>query len=76
MKNNKTLNRESNTERQISVMQAYVVGKKIQFKSKRSTIWYDVGRNGPEWDWSNNDYRVKPNEEYTPYKNTEEEEDE
>lgn len=73
MKNNKTLNHELDTKKQISVMQAYIAGKEIQFKSKRGTTWYDVSSAGPVWDWSNEDYRVKPDSEYySAYKDTDE----
>lgn len=51
-----------NTTEKIKVMQAYVSGKPVQFKTKTSNGWVDAsGDLG--WDWINKDYRIKPEEE-------------
>lgn len=47
------------TAERIAIMQAYVDGKEIEF------TWRDLGKawvkiSDPTWDWSLNDYRIKP----------------
>ena len=46
-----------NTKEMIEVMQAYVNGKEIEYKSKDNDIWFNVDR--PCWDWSIYIYRIK-----------------
>lgn len=55
------------TEEKISVMQAYVEGKKIQVKAWCASEWKDCIFE-PKWYWESCDYRVKPEEKYIPYK--------
>ena len=55
------------TKRKIEVMQAYVEGKKIQVKACGASEWRDCILE-PEWDWVSCEYRVKPEEQYRPYK--------
>ena len=57
---------------QISVMQAYKEGKKIEGKMKHEsdTAWGIIC--SPPWDWYKNDYRIKEEPKYVPYENTEE----
>lgn len=47
------------TSEKIEVMQAHVLGKKIQFKyhSSNNDKWRDI--DNPNWAWSVCDYRVK-----------------
>ena len=52
----------------IKVMQAYVEGKQIQYKDDE--VWIDI--ENPDWDWHNWEYRIKPESNYRPFKNTEE----
>ena len=42
----------------IAVLQAFKAGKAIQFKAKDFKPWYD--ETDPDWDFSNIEYRVKP----------------
>lgn len=61
------------TEEKIEVMKAYAEGKKIQVRDKTLKVWIDWGTCGePEWDWGINDYRIKPEDKYRPYKDTDE----
>lgn len=53
------------TEEKIAVMQAYVDGKTIQ--SIWNGDWADVTE-PPIWNWRDNQYRIKPEEKYRPYK--------
>src|SRR5579872_84358 len=48
-----------NTKDKIAVMQAYLDGKEIEFKTPDDPDWrkHEIE---PQWDWSNNDYRIKP----------------
>ena len=54
----------------IEVMQAFVNGKQIEGKSKKSDEWKLV--ENPVWDWGINEYRVKHEPMYRPYINTNE----
>lgn len=54
------------TSEMIAVMQAYVDGKAIEL-SKDGETWEGLGSFEPSWDWSNFDYRVKPEPKYVPY---------
>lgn len=53
------------TEEMISIMQAYVDGKEIEINSWDGNGWNDEPE--PEWNWSNNDYRVKKEPKQTEY---------
>ena len=63
------------TQEKIKAMQAYAEGKKIQWRSKAEgeadSKWYDCDGE-PHWNWTWTEYRIKPEEKYRPYKNTEE----
>ena len=52
----------------IKVMQAYVEGKQIQYKDDE--VWIDI--DDPDWDWHNWEYRVKPEPNYRPFRDSEE----
>lgn len=57
---------------QISVMQAFKYGKEIECKLQcESDDGWSITYS-PSWDWYNNDYRVKEEQKYVPYENTEE----
>lgn len=61
------------TQEKIEVMKAYTEGKKIQIAEKNINNWRDyVPILEPEWQWGENDYRIKPEEKYRPYKDTDE----
>ena len=55
------------TKEMIEVMQAYEEGEQIQIDT---TEWSDT--NNPWWNWSDFDYRVKPNKKYIPFETPEE----
>lgn len=60
------------TEEMIEIMKAFIEGKTIQCKRVDYHYWYDCN---PCWDWTNYEYRVKPEQEeptYRPYKDLEE----
>lgn len=61
------MTREETKER-IAVMQAYVDGKQIQWECSDDK-WVDVS--DPSWSINNN-FRVKPETKYRPFKNTDE----
>ena len=54
----------------LPIMQAFADGKRIQFKSKFSDVWVESDFE-PRW-LDDSDYRIKPTEEYRPYKDCEE----
>lgn len=55
------------TEEMIKVMQAYVDGKDLQYRNKRTGIdWQDVTK--PAWEWYGYEYRIKPTPTYRPLK--------
>lgn len=61
------------TKEKIEVMQAYVDGKQIQVWLS-TTGWTDIVRE-PCWEWSDCDYRIKPEPKeptYRPYESVEE----
>lgn len=60
------------TAEMIAVMQAYADGKKIEFLGREweVNVWEEC--TSPLWDWTNFDYRIKPEQEYRPYINTHE----
>ena len=57
-----------NTKEMIEVMQAYEDGKTIQVRDKEGLINDWSVRKSPCWDWSKNNYRIKPTPTYRPYK--------
>lgn len=59
------------TQEKIEVMEGFVEGKKIQWRPKFDIKWDDCVY-GPDWNWNMNDYRIKPEEKYRPYKDTNE----
>lgn len=63
-------NRMKTTQEKIEVMQAYANGEQIQFKVYGGVKWFDA--NPPKWNWTDCDYRIKPEKKYRPYKSTEE----
>lgn len=67
-------NGEKTTKEKIEVMQAYEEGKQIKCRKKGSGLpWVDwILPHEPAWDWENNDYEVKEEPKYRPYKDTEE----
>lgn len=51
--------KETETERKIKVMQAYVSGKDIEVTNRHANpVWHPC-IDEPEWDWHTYDYRVK-----------------
>lgn len=64
------------TEEMISVMRAYADGKTIQFKPNMANEWLDWTVDvDPLWEWTEIDYRVKPEapkKKVVPYENAEE----
>ena len=61
------------TQEKIEVMNAYTEEKKIQYRSKENGEWFDLFlMQEPAWDWASFDYRIKPEEKYRPYKDTDE----
>ena len=52
----------------IALMQAYVDGKQIQYKDDE--VWIDI--DDPDWDWHNWEYRIKPEPNYRPFRDSEE----
>lgn len=57
------------TKQLITVMQAYVDGKQIQYTDVETEDWTDT--ESPEWK-PEYDYRVKPKPTYRPYRNLKE----
>jgi len=57
--------KEIDTKEMIAVMQAYIDGKQIEYKDKKSNQWLDT--QSPVWDWFDCDYRIKPAPTYRPY---------
>ena len=60
--------KRSDTADCIKVMQAYVEGKQIQYKDDE--VWIDI--DDPDWDWHNWEYRIKPEPNYRPFRDSEE----
>lgn len=59
--------KRAETKEAIAVMQAWVDGKAIQYRSVTTNFeWNDVVGN-PIWSWTNTEYRVKPQAIYRPY---------
>lgn len=57
------------TREKIAVMQAYADGKKIEFDAESKDVWESwESREEPNWNWEENDYRIKPEPKYRPYK--------
>jgi len=53
------------TKEMIEVMQAFVDGKKIEFRIGQG-LWFDA--DSPNWDWISSDYRIKPEPKLRPWK--------
>lgn len=49
----------------IAVMQAFAEGKKIEVSPKGANLWVPAITH--EWDWSDFDYRIKPEPKHRPY---------
>lgn len=61
------------TKEKIEVRKAYTEGKKIQVRDRVSREWTDWGTSRePVWCWDINEYRIKPESTYRPYKDTDE----
>ena len=58
------------TKEMIEVMKAFEEGKKIEFAIRNSNSWSIA--DSPSWNWWCNDYRVKADPVYRPYKDIEE----
>lgn len=54
----------------IAVVSAHIEGKQIQQRSKGSKEWHDTEK--PNWNFYVLDYRVKPENKYRTFMNTEE----
>lgn len=54
------------------VMLAYADGKDIEYKRRDDNLWCDVINNNPEFNWNHNNYRIKQEPTYRPFKNKEE----
>lgn len=56
------------TKQAIAVMQAYVDGKALQYKSKNTNHWHEfLTASTPTWRWLEFDYRIKPEAKVRPY---------
>lgn len=53
------------TEKMISIMQAFSEGKQIEFCEKGKDEWSVVL--APSWNWRDFDYRIKPEPKFRPY---------
>jgi len=61
------------TLEKIEVMKAYAEGKKVQTRDPGSYTWVDwTAEFEPRWNWENMDYRIKPEEKYRPYNDSNE----
>lgn len=49
----------------IEVMKAFTEGKTVQCKVVNGSNWYDCN---PAWDWTNYEYRVKPEKKVPVYR--------
>lgn len=54
------------------VMKAYADGKDIEYKRRDDNLWLDVINNNPEFNWNHNNYRIKQEPTYRPFKDKEE----
>ena len=54
------------------VMKAYADGKDIEYKRRDDNLWLDVINNNPEFNWNHNNYRIKQEPIYRPFKDKEE----
>ena len=62
------------TTEMIEVMQAYERGEQIEYRMRtipENNEW-DLIEKVPDWNWSEFDYRIKPQSQYRPYKNADE----
>lgn len=53
------------TQEKIAIMQAFVDGKEIEFKTKNREVSWSISYD-PKWDWIDFDYRIKPEPPPTP----------
>lgn len=62
------------TQEKIKVMQGFVDGKQIEFTEAERDNWreYPQGSIAPSWNWERNNYRIKPEKTFRPYKNADE----
>lgn len=60
------------TQEMIEVMQSYLRGEIIEVHYLYDAKDYWIAHRTPIWDWSNFDYRVKPNKKYVPFETAEE----
>lgn len=58
------------TKQCIAIMQAYADGKHLEFFDKTNNEWVEIIH--PLWNWHENDYRIKPEPSYRPFRNAEE----
>ena len=58
------------TKEQIAVMQAYIDGKKIEYKNVLWEHW--VSCENPTWDWNTYEYRIVEGTRLRPYKDAQE----
>lgn len=62
---------KENAKELLPVIQAYAEGKKIQIKQSNDT-WLDISVNDVDFCCEPSFYRIKPEEEYRPYKDCDE----
>lgn len=55
----------------VDIMQAYQEGEQIQIYNKMHKQWIDL-EDEPNWNWSLQDYRVKPKPDFRPFKSVDE----
>lgn len=61
------------TQEKIEVMKAYTEGKKIQVREIGAEHWSNwILSLEPDWNWFSCEYRIKPENKYRPYKDTDE----
>lgn len=54
------------------VMNAYADGKEIQYKHRDGDLWCEFVFGEPEFNWDRNEYRIKQEPTYRPFKNAKE----
>lgn len=50
----------STTAEKIAIMQAFLDGQPVEFKTLLNHHWHPLDCKEPGWDWSNLNYRIKP----------------
>lgn len=58
------MNKEE-TKQAIAVMQAFVDGKEIQYRSRYNSTWQPCR---PSWNWIDNEYRIVPTKKKIEYR--------